>query len=69
MPKGNELITNNEPHQLPPKIEACVPNTKGSYDVLFLHSKTYIKDRIALIGDASHRIHPTAGQGVTFGNA
>ena len=61
------MITNNEPHQLPPKIESFISSSKDSYNLSFLHSNNYIKNRVALIGDAAHRVHPTAGQGVTFG--
>lgn len=38
-----------------------------SYPLTLVHAKTYLSDRLVLVGDAAHGIHPLAGQGFNLG--
>ncbi len=40
---------------------------RWSYPLSLLHAERYIDERLALVGDAAHAIHPIAGQGLNMG--
>jgi ubiquinone biosynthesis monooxygenase Coq6 len=52
---------------IPMRVTDAQAGTVASFPLRMRHADTYTGERVALVGDAAHTIHPLAGQGLNQG--
>ncbi|KAF2118418.1 hypothetical protein BDV96DRAFT_488566 [Lophiotrema nucula] len=53
--------------QIPTNVVEVQAGTVANFPLKMRHADTYTGERVALVGDAAHTIHPLAGQGLNQG--
>ncbi|CAG8687014.1 11666_t:CDS:2, partial [Acaulospora colombiana] len=53
--------------RLPPLVLGVQKKSRAMFPLRMRNSESYVKERVVLVGDAAHTIHPLAGQGLNQG--
>lgn len=59
--------TKYDVERAPQNVTGVQEGTVASFPLKLRHADTYIGERVALVGDAAHTVHPLAGQGLNQG--
>lgn len=64
--KGYVSKSANDCFEIPPKV-VKLASERMAFPLSLRHANDYASNRVVLIGDAAHTVHPLAGQGVNLG--
>lgn len=64
---GRSRLDNNSGTFCPPEVIGIRHQSRAAFPLSLSNAYAYAAPRVALIGDAAHRIHPLAGQGLNMG--
>ena len=65
---SDDAFTREVARRLGPHLgEIRLIGRRWSYPLAAMHAHRYIAERLALVGDAAHGVHPIAGQGLNLG--
>ncbi|KAI9720077.1 MAG: hypothetical protein M1812_003204 [Candelaria pacifica] len=62
-----EKHTHVDPTLIPQRAVSVQQGSVASFPLRMRHADTYVGERVILVGDAAHTIHPLAGQGLNQG--